>query len=93
MGVSERLSVYRLPAYIRERSVECPLAKIFLEGLLDQAGIVLYHICQLLQVVCPVMERTGYMSCETGLKPIVGLKEISSYALRLPKRRTYLFNV
>jgi hypothetical protein len=93
MGVSERLSVYWLPAYIRERSVECPLAKIFLEGLLDQAGIILYHVRQLLQVVCPVMERTGYMSRKTGLKPIVGLKEISSYTFRLSKRRAYLFNL
>jgi hypothetical protein len=90
--VSEKVFVTQLSTYIRERSVKCPLAKIFLEGLLDQAGIVLYHVRQLLQVVCPVMERTGYMSRKTGLKPIVGLKEISSYTLRLSKRRAYLFN-
>jgi hypothetical protein len=91
--VSEKVFVSQLSPYIRERSVKSSLAKIFLEGLLDQAGIILYHVRQLLQVVCPVMERTGYMSRKTGLKPIVGLKEISSYTFRLSKRRAYLFNL
>jgi hypothetical protein len=84
--VSETVFVAQLSTYIRERSVKCTLAKIFLESLLDQAGVVLYHIRQLLQVVCPVMERAGYMSRKTGLKPVVCLQEISSYTLRLSER-------
>ena len=75
--MSERLFVSQLPTHIREGGIKCTLAKVFFEGLLDQASIVLYHIGQLLQVVRPVMERTGDMSRETGLKPVVGLSAIS----------------
>jgi hypothetical protein len=80
MGVSEKVFVAQLSTYIRERSIKRSLAKVFFEGLLDQAGVILYHIGQLLQVVCPVMERAGDMSRKTGSKPIVGLGVISQRA-------------
>lgn len=70
---------YRNPflTYIRQRRIKCSLAQVGLEGLFDQAGVVFYHVRQLLEIVRPVMDGPGSMRREPGLKPLIGLNTIS----------------